>query len=82
MTKQQREREERDDYGRFYDAHLIRNFRDYELPLYKKAIEEYGDEDLYIDPEAYDNHGRRICDDLALKTKRHKCFDDFFELIH
>jgi hypothetical protein len=69
-----------DDDIYFEKENLLTNFGTSELKTYKKAIEIYGDDTLYIDDVAYDSWGNRLNGDYALRTKEYKDRSEFWEL--
>jgi hypothetical protein len=71
--------EDYEDYG-FEEDDLLTNFNEDKLPIYKMAIEEYGDDTLYIDEEAYDRRGNKITGYYALRTYSNKDRSSFWSI--
>ena len=63
---------------------LVTNFRKEQEPIYKKAIEEYGWDGLYITEEAYYLNGVRDYDAHALRVKTNNIPDlsDFWKIFY
>lgn len=70
---------EYDDYG-FEEEDLLTNFSERALPLYERAIKEYGDDSLYINTEAFDSRGSKIDGYYSLRTSIHKDRHSFWRL--
>jgi hypothetical protein len=67
----------------FREKDLLTNFSKQDLPIYEKAVELYGDNDLFISYKAYDIHGNSQSHWLmSLRTKRRKNLSDFWEIFH
>jgi hypothetical protein len=64
----------------FEEEDLLTNFNENELPLYKKAIQEFGDDTLFISDEAYTSNGYEINGYYSLRTTAHKDRSDFWRL--
>lgn len=71
-----------DDYPEngYEELDLLTNFGESALPLYKKAIEQFGDDDLYISDKAYNMHGAKMENSFSLRTKIYKDRSDFWNL--
>jgi hypothetical protein len=67
----------------FHENDLLTNFSKKDLPIYEKAVKEYGDTDLFISHKANDIYGNSQSDWLmSLRTKRRKNLSDFWEIFH
>lgn len=71
-----------DEKGRFEEEDLLTNFSAHKLPLYEKAVKEFGDDTLYISDTAYDCRGRRLNGYCSLRTTIHKDRSDFWRLFN
>jgi len=63
-----------------FEEDLLTNFHSKDLELYRKAIELFGDNTLYISCKAFDRNGRTLKDCYSLRTKKDKDRSDFWNL--
>jgi len=64
----------------YHEENLLTNFNVDQLPIYEKALKDFGDSSLYITDQAYDNRGRLLSDYYSLRTKSNKDRSDFWKL--
>lgn len=64
----------------FEEDNLLTNFSDQDLPQYKKAVEIFNDDSLYIDEVAFDGFGRLLEGHHALRTNSNKDMSSFWRL--
>lgn len=62
------------------DETLVTNFNKSDRPLYEKAIELSGHNELYIADDAIDIYGNRLHYLLALRTRECKSLNDFWDV--
>ena len=61
---------------------FITTFTKDKEPLYQKAIDEYGDDDLFIEDKAYDIFGRQVYTMKSLHCRCHKDLSKFWEVFN
>jgi len=64
----------------FEEEDLLINFTEKQLPLYEKAVQEFGDDTLFISDETYHSNGFRLEGYYSLRTKEHKDRHEFWNL--
>jgi len=64
----------------YHEENLLTNFNIDQLPIYEKALKDFGDSSLYINNQAYDNRGRLLSDYYSLRTTLSKDRSDFWKL--
>lgn len=64
----------------FEEDDLLTNFFSNQLPLYERAIKEFGDDTLYISDKAYHSNGFKMEGVYSLRTTVHKDRSDFWNL--
>jgi len=69
------------DFRDFEEEDLLTNFSAYQLPLYEKAVKEYGDDTLYISNEAYNCHGHKMEGSYSLRTVSNNDRTSFWNLL-
>lgn len=62
------------------DDNVLTNFPKEQEPIYRKAIEEYGWDGLYIDEDAYWNDGTKDDSLYALKCIERRNLTDFWSV--
>lgn len=70
------------EYQRFIrnDKTFLTNFESKRLSLFIKAIREYGDDDLYIKPIAYDCNNKVLKQCYALHLAKSKDLSEFWKI--
>lgn len=69
-------------FDKYYpeNHHMLTNFEKDEEAMYKKIIEIYGDDSLYISDKAYDIKGNILENHLALIDTKSKDSSEFWNL--